>query len=103
MYNEIKGPGVFTPSRFVMHDSYSGACKLVFLTKAKFTIFGYFFENDVKNLSDVKTFFQIFNCKLNYNGYAHNYGYTNPLLHDSLRTISDLEKAVHQKWRREKG
>ena len=36
---------------------------------------GFFFENDVKNRSDLK----IFNCKLNYNDYIHNYNYTNPL------------------------
>jgi hypothetical protein len=36
---------------------------------------GFFFENDVKNRSDLK----IFNCKLNYNDYIHNYSYTNPL------------------------
>jgi hypothetical protein len=28
------------------------------------------FENDVKNLSDVKTVFQIFNCELTYNDYT---------------------------------
>jgi hypothetical protein len=33
----------------------------------------------VKNVSDVKTFFQIFNCKLYYNDYTHYYSYTNPL------------------------
>ena len=27
----------------------------------------------------MKTFFQIFNCKLTYNDYTHNYSYTNPL------------------------
>jgi hypothetical protein len=36
---------------------------------------GFFFENDVKNRIDLK----IFNCKLNYNDYIHNYNYTNPL------------------------
>jgi hypothetical protein len=46
---------------------------------AKFAILGVLFENDVKNLSDVKTFFQIFNCKLTYNDCTHNYSYTNPL------------------------
>jgi hypothetical protein len=55
----------------------------------------------MKNLSDVKTFFQIFNCKLTYNDYTHNYSYIQ--IPHSLRTISDLEKAVPQKWRREKG
>ena len=42
--------------------------QLGFLTKAKFAI--HFFENDVKNLSDVKTFLQILNCKLTYNYYT---------------------------------
>jgi hypothetical protein len=50
--------------------------QLAFLTKAKFAIFGVIFENDVKNLSDVKTFFFKY---LTYNDYTHNYSYTNPL------------------------
>ena len=36
---------------------------------------GFFFENNVKYRSDLK----IFNCKLNYNDYIHNYNYTNPV------------------------
>jgi hypothetical protein len=47
-------PKDFPPSVSLL---YLGYTKLAFLTKAKFAILGYFFENDVKNLSDVKTFF----------------------------------------------
>jgi hypothetical protein len=50
----------------------------------------------------MRTFVQIFNCKLTYNDYTHNYRYTNPLV-SAVRTISDLEKAVPQKWWRGKG
>jgi hypothetical protein len=47
---------------------------LAFLTKAKFAIFGVkkskrYENNDVKNLSDMKTFFQRYDCKLTYNDY----------------------------------
>jgi hypothetical protein len=55
----------------------------------------------MKNLSDVKTFFQLFNCKLTYNDYRLTIIVIQ--IPHSLRTISDLEKAVPQKWRREKG
>jgi hypothetical protein len=55
----------------------------------------------MKNLSDVKTFFQIFNYKLTYNYYTHNFSYMQ--IPYSLRSISDLEKAAPQKCRREKG
>jgi hypothetical protein len=43
--------------------------------KAKFAIFRLLFWKQC----DVKTFFQIFNYKLTYNDYTHNYSYTNPL------------------------
>jgi hypothetical protein len=38
-------------------------CEILARSKT-FELRGTFFENGVKNLSDLKTFFQIFNCKL---------------------------------------
>jgi hypothetical protein len=62
---------------------------------------GYFFENDVKNGSDLKTFFKIFNCKLTY--IMIIFTIIDIQITYSLRTISDLENAVPQKWSRGKG
>jgi hypothetical protein len=43
---------------------------------------GIFFVNDFKNLTDAKTIFQIFNCKLTYNDYTHTNSNTNPIFND---------------------
>ena len=66
-------------SCYIFFHTYTVHLKISENNKINSPFLGYFFENDVKNLSDVKTFFQIFNCKLTYNDYTHNYSYTNPL------------------------
>jgi hypothetical protein len=69
------------------------------LTKS--AIFGYYFINNVKDLSDVKIIFQIFNCKSIYNDYI----LTTIVIESFICTACYhcSKKAAAQKWRREKG
>jgi hypothetical protein len=73
-----------------------------FSRRSKSAIFGYYFINNVKNLSDVKIIFQIFNCK---SIYIYMIILTTIVIESFIFTAYHpcSKKVATQKWRREKG